>query len=94
MRVLLSREELFVRFRSGVAEEVFVEVGLMALVLAPLDDEEEIKEFERVVVEERVKARRNRSLNAIVWCYCFLFVGAYSSTQSQLSFCIMFRYRY
>jgi len=62
--------------RPGV--EVFVTAGVMVVLLEE-SSEEEVTEFERMFVEERFRARRKRSLRAMIAeCLC-AFVSTWSS---------------
>lgn len=63
MRRLLRREEVVVAGVRG--ESVFVGTGLRLFVVRLLTPVDETEEFDLVVVEERLNALRNRSLNAI-----------------------------
>jgi len=67
VRVLLRREEVLVRVIEGTVEGEVVFVGEMGEEAGLEFEEVELRELERVVVvEERVSARRKRSLSAIV----------------------------
>jgi len=63
VRRLLRREEVVVAGVRG--ESVFVGTGLRLFVVRLLTPVDETEEFDLVVVEERLNALRNRSLNAI-----------------------------
>jgi hypothetical protein len=60
VRVLLRREVVFVRLRADAGGSVLEEAEGV-----PDEDEEELMELERVVVEERDRALRKRSVIAM-----------------------------